>query len=673
MPPLKTFNNSVTNPTYLTVCVTLEDDSFYIPSYEKVAAAVDLAVANANAFVLPPSIKFRTVAWSAGESCSQGQYMAATRLLQLARTGVKCNAYVGIGCASALVGMYAIAEEANVPIFGCPAAGAAAITLNATSEYSKYPLMVRVPFGLNDLSGVFITLCARFNYTHTTLFRDDSYSFYTFTSQYLMNTFSLLADKLYRNSMERSFTGNGLSDEARAALLLEGKARSRVFILLTPAASIRKFMVFLAIELYDLDYWGRISYSQDDDDDNRALKAFQSLMIVSLANNARTTDLEDNLAQDIKILAKARYNYTFKALEKPDPVIIGFYESIMIYAQEVSTMSAEGLDIYNGSAMTKRIFGTDYIGITGSLNIGPVGQRARAMVIKNFDTETGQFKVAVQYVRDLIVQSGNRSKFQVTERRLWFANSGVMPPDEPQCGFRDDQCQRLSSGLLAVVIIIPLILLTGMTAAAVFAVVKLRELRKDYNPDWWKIYQDDLVIKQNRTGSNTASSKKTLLTVGCDRILRVNCDILASFNNTLVALTDVSGLDVTPNSNIISKLNLLKNATQANLQRFIGIGLTPSGKCQYVVAEICAKGSLTDILSYEDMKLDWSFKNSLIKDLVFGMTYLHTSPIVSHGNLTAHTCQIDTRFPQNFRLRIAFFSGLEAYCFHTDQMIAQSA
>ncbi|OQV12258.1 putative Atrial natriuretic peptide receptor 1 [Hypsibius exemplaris] len=588
MPPLNTLNNSVANPTYLTVCVTLEDDSFYIPKYEKVAAAVDLAVANANAFVLPPSIKFRTVTWSAGESCSQSQYMAATRLLQLARTGVICNAYVGIGCASALVGMYAIAEEANVPVFGCPAAGVAAITLNATSEYSKYPLMVGVPFGLNDLAGVFITLCSRFNYTHTTLFRDDSYSFYTFTSQYLMNTFSLLAHKLYRNSMERSFIGNGLSDEARAALLLEGKARSRVFILLTPAASIRKFMlaaldlglthgdfVFLAIELYDLDYWGRISYSQDDDDDNRALKAFQSLMIVSLANNARKTNLEDILAQDIKILAKARYNYTFNALEQPDPVIIGFYESIMIYAQEVSTMTAEGLDIYNGSAMTKRIFGTDYIGITGSLHIGPVGQRARPMVIKNFDTETGQFKVAVQYVRDLIVPGGNRTKFQVTERRLWFANSGVMPPDEPQCGFRDDHCQRLSNGLLAVVIIIPLILLTGMTASAVFAVVKLRELRKDYNLDWWKIYQDDLVIKQNRTGSNIASSKKTLTThstigSGVTGFSAYNCDILASFNNTLVALTDVSGLDVTPNSNIISKLNLLKNATQANLQRFMG-------------------------------------------------------------------------------------------------------
>ena len=64
----------------------------------------------------------------------------------------------------------------------------------------------------------------------------------------------------------------------------------------------------------------------------------------------------------------------------------------------------------------------------------------------------------------------------------------------------------------------------------------------------------------------------------------------------------------------------LKGVSQANLQRFLGVGLSETGVCEFVVGELCAKGSLTDILGNELMKLDWLFKNSLIKDIVFVRT-----------------------------------------------------
>ena len=78
-----------------------------------------------------------------------------------------------------------------------------------------------------------------------------------------------------------------------------------------------------------------------------------------------------------------------------------------------------------------------------------------------------------------------------------------------------------------------------------------------------------------------------------------------------------------------------------------------------------------DLLEKDSLKLDWSFKNSLIKDIVMvrsnpsflplskrgllppltlrflgaqGMAFLHNSAIESHGNLTAHTCLVDSRF-----------------------------
>ena len=45
-----------------------------------------------------------------------------------------------------------------------------------------------------------------------------------------------------------------------------------------------------------------------------------------------------------------------------------------------------------------------------------------------------------------------------------------------------------------------------------------------------------------------------------------------------------------------------------------------------------------------DVKLDWNFKYSILKDVVRGMAYLHTSRIVSHGRLKSSNCVVDNRW-----------------------------
>ncbi|OQV12266.1 Atrial natriuretic peptide receptor 1 [Hypsibius exemplaris] len=645
--------------TFLTICVTLEEDSYNVPSYNRVASAVDLAIANANAFVLPKSIRLRTVFQSAGPSCSQIQHRVTTNFLHLILSGVQCDAFVGIGCASSTVAMYAFSEELNVPMFACPGAGVASLALNSTRN--RFPLMLRISYGYSDLGRSLSSFFDRYNYSHISLFRDDFYAFHSLTSKYLFNYFRLNNPKVFVNAVETAFIGKTLARDATRVLLDGARNRSRVIVLHTHALIVRQFMVvakeigltygdyvFIALELHELNYWGRINYIQEDRDDENARQAFQSLIVMSLADTA-SNSLDENLAVSIKKLAKENYNYTYRALEKPDPNVMGFYESIMIYAQEVTLMIGSGLNYRNGSMMVERILGTEYIGITGSLSIGKTNERDRNLDMKTFDAKLGEYNVAIKYVRH--PTSNIQTVLQIRDT-LWFTNDGAMPPDKPLCGFRNDECPndgRLPVGMQVAVIIVPLIALTVMATAAVFAGIKLRNLRKDYDPNWWKILMDDLSIKQNRAASGNVSKKSltSQSTAGASArsgYSAYNCDILASYKAGLVALTDVSALIKTPNPDMISKLNLLKNASHPNLQRFIGIGISPQGYCQYVVAEICAKGSLVDILTFSTMKLDWSFKNSLIKDIIFGMAHIHTSPIGSHGNLNGYTCLIDSRF-----------------------------
>ena len=89
----KVASNTVTN---LTICFVLEDDSYY-STYDRIAAAVDLGIVNANAYVLPDNIRLQMVYQSSGSSCSHAQYSASRKILQLLNSGVRCDAFLGAG------------------------------------------------------------------------------------------------------------------------------------------------------------------------------------------------------------------------------------------------------------------------------------------------------------------------------------------------------------------------------------------------------------------------------------------------------------------------------------------------------------------------------------------------------------------------------------------------
>ncbi|XP_020277564.1 retinal guanylyl cyclase 2 isoform X2 [Pseudomyrmex gracilis] len=79
-----------------------------------------------------------------------------------------------------------------------------------------------------------------------------------------------------------------------------------------------------------------------------------------------------------------------------------------------------------------------------------------------------------------------------------------------------------------------------------------------------------------------------------------------------------------------------------NLNPLIGCLNEPTRPC--LVSEYCSRGSLEDVLVQDEIKLDWSFRLSLLTDLVRGMRYLHSTPIRVHGYLTSRKCVIDARW-----------------------------
>uniref|UniRef100_A0A6P7HGL0 Guanylate cyclase n=2 Tax=Diabrotica virgifera virgifera TaxID=50390 RepID=A0A6P7HGL0_DIAVI len=92
----------------------------------------------------------------------------------------------------------------------------------------------------------------------------------------------------------------------------------------------------------------------------------------------------------------------------------------------------------------------------------------------------------------------------------------------------------------------------------------------------------------------------------------------------------------------VELLVLLHGLRHENLNPLIGCLAEPPRAA--LVTEYCARGSLQDVLQQDDIKLDWSFRLSLLTDLVRGMKYLHSTPIKVHGFLTSRNCVIDARW-----------------------------
>lgn len=86
----------------------------------------------------------------------------------------------------------------------------------------------------------------------------------------------------------------------------------------------------------------------------------------------------------------------------------------------------------------------------------------------------------------------------------------------------------------------------------------------------------------------------------------------------------------------------VKDLNHANLCRFIG--LVSDEPYTALLLELCPKASLREFFDQESIVIDWTFKYSIINDIIEGLNYIHNSRIEFHGRLKTTNCLVDSRF-----------------------------
>ena len=99
---------------------------------------------------------------------------------------------------------------------------------------------------------------------------------------------------------------------------------------------------------------------------------------------------------------------------------------------------------------------------------------------------------------------------------------------------------------------------------------------------------------------------------------------------------------VTLTRHLLVELKAIKELQHDNLVRFYGACMDPI--YPVLVTEYCPRGSLQDILEEDEMKIEWNFKQSLIMDILKGLSYLHLGALMCHGNMKSSNCVVDSRF-----------------------------
>ncbi|XP_055353545.1 atrial natriuretic peptide receptor 1-like [Paramacrobiotus metropolitanus] len=270
------------------------------------------------------------------------------------------------------------------------------------------------------------------------------------------------------------------------------------------------------------------------------------------------------------------------------------------------------------------------------------------MNIQYYNLQSNTFEDFLQYIQHKN-NDPNSAEFAAINSIQWPSSDGQLPPDEPVCGYRGDKCvNRISTGVLAVSIAVPVILLVAIAIGSGISYFRLRHLKDQYDPLWWKISEDDVIFSMNATSDAKVQADHSTHNISQISKQGTTVPIVRGLVGTLdgkpMTLKDVSEVPKFPKSELIEELNLIKTVDHTNLHHFIGIIVRNDGICHYMAGELCRKGTLASVLENELIKLDWFFKNSMIRDLVSGMAYLHTTPIMSHGFLSAPTCLIDSRF-----------------------------
>ncbi|VVD03545.1 unnamed protein product, partial [Leptidea sinapis] len=220
----------------------------------------------------------------------------------------------------------------------------------------------------------------------------------------------------------------------------------------------------------------------------------------------------------------------------------------------------------------------------------------------------------------------------------------VKPEDEPSCGFLNEKCPKDDSQITSLVVAGTLAVTLFCALVVTISIYRKWKIEQEIEGLLWKI--DPHEIDGYMSSGLVWSPSKLSLASGMSCESKCCTQIFtptAKYRGNVVRLKELKFSKKKDISReVMKEMRLLRELRHDNLNSFIGAVVEPLRVL--IITDYCAKGSLYDIIENEDIKLDKMFISSLVHDLIKGMIFIHTSPLIFHGNLKSSNCVVTSRW-----------------------------
>ncbi|NP_001124165.1 guanylate cyclase D precursor [Mus musculus] len=336
--------------------------------------------------------------------------------------------------------------------------------------------------------------------------------------------------------------------------------------------------------------------------------------------------------------------------EQVSPLFGTIYDAVILLAHALNRSETHGAGL-SGAHLGDHVRALDVAGFSQRIRTDGKGRRLAQYVILDTDGEGSQ--LVPTHILDT-----STWQVQPLGKPIHFPG-GSPPAHDASCWFDPNTLcirgvQPLGS-LLTLTIACVLALVGGFLAY--FIRLGLQQLRLLRGPHRILLTSQELTFLQRtpsrrRPHVDSGSESRSVVDGGSPRsVTQGSARSLPAFlEHTNVALYQGEWVwlkkfeagvapDLRPSS--LSFLRKLREMRHENVTAFLGLFVGPGVSA--MVLEHCARGSLEDLLQNENLRLDWTFKASLLLDLIRGLRYLHHRRF-PHGRLKSRNCVVDTRF-----------------------------
>ncbi|KAK3597533.1 hypothetical protein CHS0354_018132 [Potamilus streckersoni] len=555
------------------------------------------------------------------------------------------KAFIGPACSQTLIHAGQLAHYLHVPMV----TGAGELNVRTKETGDAYETTTTLSYNQTQISRSMKAIMLTYRWIHTVIMYDSSYIFFDYAGKNLVQDFRL--DNEMARPYDIPFDPSKVRDYYD--LLDEAKANARVFVIFCNAEILRDILwrayetgftdgdfVFITMELFPSDWLGHYKeFLRGDGKDAGVTKAYESVLILTL----RQLDNPEYLifADKVKRIAAQDFDYVFGE-EEVNYFITAFYDSVIYLTIAINKTLKEGGNLTDGYTLARKLWNSSFPGITGTVAVDAQGNRiADFDLIDMMSLKTREFQRVGRFLGATLTYKPLPGKEIVWPKGL--------PIDVPQCGFKGELCISNTDPLenLKIIVGISVSLLALLVLAGVVGAFLYRKMKLE-NEIWkmsWLLTRDQIQMRKGRVNDSFLS--KSLLTVQTGEENSSQCDRHA-FTTTAVCkgLTvairhlHLKTFDLT--RELMVEFTEMQRLHHKNLSMFVGICQDP--EFRVLVMEYCPRGSLQDILENSSIDLDYSFRYSLIWDIVQGMLYLHGSSVGYHGRLSSTNCVIDSHF-----------------------------